>query len=755
MCRPRRNPRPLPARAAAACSLLLLGGGFAPAYDVHFDYTSFDNPGTPGASPHFGPAQFAVLNYPSLNGNYMMTSTDSHRPEMVANGNALAEFYNTLTTTYTNQAIKDGAAAADTIDAYTVKNSTHNGARPDWLILNEISSSLWQNTTSTGDTYRRWLVDCVTRLHDDYHYNVVTYAPFPNPGLRDATWQALSAKSYIGIESYLSGAEVMASGSDDAERLAFCEAAYRSSKASYMARGIPESQLFLGEFFGNTAAGVGYGRAGISASDWDKVIQLRQDAIRAVGFAGFLAYAWGSNPMHITEAEQVQHEYYYRSRLVLPNQQPQWLSDDAPNVNGTILPLSWGKPLNWIGGVPDGSGAVANFYRTNTAPRTITLDGPRTVGTLTVDSANSYTIVPGGGGGGGTLALANGGRGALVGVASGAHTVAVPVTVGDALIFDIPGGALTLSSDLSNPDGRSITKTGAGTLTIAGPQNHGPGATLIASGGTTNLDSNGGAHLGIIANATVRFGASQTIASLVVSAGNTATLTPGGAKVLSTATLAVNGKLDLVDNALIVRAGGIGGAGGDAAESWDGAAYTGVGGLVASGRDGGTWDGNGIVTSAAAAAGTGDYTTIGVASAADILGIAPSDTSTWHGQTVTGASALAMYTYGGDANLDGIINIDDYGRIDANVGFNGSVHGWYNGDFNDDGKINIDDYGIIDSNIGIQGPPLGAAQPLTGFANATAVPEPGEIGILTVSFLTAACPRRKKSTRHRRSSAVA
>jgi hypothetical protein len=60
----------------------------------------------------------------------------------------------------------------------------------------------------------------------------------------------------------------------------------------------------------------------------------------------------------------------------------------------------------------------------------------------------------------------------------------------------------------------------------------------------------------------------------------------------------------------------------------------------------------------------------------------------------------------GDANLDGKVNIDDYGRIDSNVGQSGVVFGWYNGDFNFDGKINIDDYGLIDSVIGAQGPVL-------------------------------------------------
>jgi hypothetical protein len=50
----------------------------APAFDQLFDYTSFET--------GFGQAQFDVLNYPSLNSHYMMTSTDNHRPETVANG---------------------------------------------------------------------------------------------------------------------------------------------------------------------------------------------------------------------------------------------------------------------------------------------------------------------------------------------------------------------------------------------------------------------------------------------------------------------------------------------------------------------------------------------------------------------------------------------------------------------------------------------------------------------------------------------
>ena len=160
----------------------------------------------------------------------------------------------------------------------------------------------------------------------------------------------------------------MSGGTNYASRLAWAESQYQVSKDRYGALGVDQSRLFLGEDFSNNGSGNTFGRGGLSSSaDWDTAIQIRQDAIYNVGFAGYLAYAWGGNPLGITEAEQLEHEYYYRSRLVLPTQKPQWLSDSAINVNGTTIPLSWNQPLNWLGGVPNASGAEANFWRTLTA----------------------------------------------------------------------------------------------------------------------------------------------------------------------------------------------------------------------------------------------------------------------------------------------------------------------------------------------------------------------------------------------------
>jgi len=54
----------------------------------------------------------------------------------------------------------------------------------------------------------------------------------------------------------------------------------------------------------------------------------------------------------------------------------------------------------------------------------------------------------------------------------------------------------------------------------------------------------------------------------------------------------------------------------------------------------------------------------------------------------------------GDTDQNGVINFDDYARIDN--GFNNHLIGYTNGDFNYDGVINFDDYSIIDFAFNIQ-----------------------------------------------------
>ena len=172
--------------------------------------------------------------------------------------------------------------------------------------------------------------------------------------------------------------------------------------------------------------------------------------------------------------------------------------------------------------------------------------------------------------------------------------------------------------------------------------------------------------------------------------GGAASMGAGGENTLLVRTLQMDtgGTLDLRDNDVVVNyqdASPIG--------IWTGSSYGGITGMIKAGR---------IFSSSA-----GALQRLAVAEADDIFDLPTAvATASFSGQTVDWTSVLVKFTYGGDANLDGRINIDDYGRIDGKVSQSGSAFGWFNGDFNYDGKINIDDYGIIDGAVNAQGLPL-------------------------------------------------
>jgi hypothetical protein len=182
--------------------------------------------------------------------------------------------------------------------------------------------------------------------------------------------------------------------------------------------------------------------------------------------------------------------------------------------------------------------------------------------------------------------------------------------------------------------------------------------------------------------------------------------------------------------------------------SWNGSAYTDLTGLVASGKGtGNLWDGTvGIVTSQSAAVGS-NLNSIGIAKASDVRPNTATETGMWGGQTISGSDTLIMYTYGGDATLDGKINIDDYVKIDSGIA--SGLTGWANGDFNYDGKVNIDDYTtVIDANIGNQSGvfPTGGGISGGGMAGVSAVPEPAAFSILGMGA-TALLGRRRRNRR--------
>ena len=92
-----------------------------------------------------------------------------------------------------------------------------------------------------------------------------------------------------------------------------------------------------------------------------------------------------------------------------------------------------------------------------------------------------------------------------------------------------------------------------------------------------------------------------------------------------------------------------------------------------------------------------------------------------------------MFTLLGDANLDGIVNSEDFTPFSANVGKNGS---WDQGDFNYDGTVNSEDFTPFSADLN-QSATLAASEngvllsPLIGAdsLSLTNVPEPASIGL--------------------------
>ena len=347
----------------------------------------------------------------------------------------------------------------------------------------------------------------------------------------------------------------------------------------------------------------------------------------------------------------------------------------------------------------------------------------------------------------------------------GTNTFAGQIALAGMASIGVTSGSLEVRGGLyarGTTGTRTIAKLGPGTLILSGASGAGSGNPSVVplSGSTFNVNAGGielrgataatnllpgvstwnvnaggtlrstsgtidGASINVAAGGALLFdGGTMNLASLNLAGGN-ATVAPGGNKALRTRALSITagGRADLGDNNLIVDYAGGGDGGASPIGSWNGSAYSGVSGLIQSGRNGGTggrWSGGGLVTSQSNAT-VGFLTALGVAESADVLGISATQTAVWDGQTVNGTSVLVMYTYAGDANLDGKINVDDYGRIDFAAPL--TVTSYFNGDFNYDGKINIDDYGIIDFNITIQGPPLSSAHP----AAVVAIPEPSSL----------------------------
>lgn len=154
------------------------------------------------------------------------------------------------------------------------------------------------------------------------------------------------------------------------------------------------------------------------------------------------------------------------------------------NVDASGL---WSIGSNWVGNnAPNAVGAAAGFGGGSgtaiTAPRTITVDGAYTVGSLSFNNVTqAYTLAAGAGA---NLTLDNGPSMSLVTVLAGSHSIQSPVTLtarGASFNVTGAGDALTLSGAIGG-SGTGLVKNGNGTLVLANPANNYTGDTAIALG---------------------------------------------------------------------------------------------------------------------------------------------------------------------------------------------------------------------------------------------------------------------------------
>ena len=181
---------------------------------------------------------------------------------------------------------------------------------------------------------------------------------------------------------------------------------------------------------------------------------------------------------------------------------------------------SWATAGNWQNGVvPNAAGAVASFDSVITTARTVTLDGNNTVGAITFNNGNAYTISQGTGG---TLTLDNGSDTAQVKIISGSHTISAPIaTTANGAAFIPNGYTLTLSGPISGSGG--VTVTGSGTVEMSGANTY--SNTTAVSGAT--LRAKPAAYANLLGN-TGGVSLAGTVQSIVV-LDYTGTTQPGGA----------------------------------------------------------------------------------------------------------------------------------------------------------------------------------------------------------------------------------
>jgi hypothetical protein len=362
------------------------------------------------------------------------------------------------------------------------------------------------------------------------------------------------------------------------------------------------------------------------------------------------------------------------------------ISEPPPSAWSVDAGGDWSNVTHWTVFKPNLPGATAVFGNKITAPRTITVDMPITVGRIDFASANAYTIA-----GNNTLTLDATTGDAQINVTSGNHAMNTAVSLLDNTVITVsPAGSTLSMTGAVSASSVNVTKSGAGMLAVKNLR----AAALVLSGGTMVLQPDGGI---------------LTVRTLSIAGEPTA---PAA-------------MLDLTNGSAIVDYPN----GGPNPE-------TTLRAQIISGRGGSglgkTWNAAGI-TSSQAAADPVNTTSVGYANNATMpLG----SMTNFRGQAVDPSTVLIRYTRTGDANLDGIVNNNDVTIVGSNYAPGIPKPSWAFGDFDYNGFVDNDDVTLLGVNYNPDASPIPAPEP-DSFNGASVVPEPeGFTLLISASAIT-------------------
>jgi fibronectin-binding autotransporter adhesin len=320
---------------------------------------------------------------------------------------------------------------------------------------------------------------------------------------------------------------------------------------------------------------------------------------------------------------------------------------------------------------------------------------------------------------GGTLAVHVGGAGEwtdvnIDGLRAGA-TFAAGSSLGISTNHAI-GGSFTYSSNISGAHG--LTKLGANTLILSGTNSY-AGETRVEAGAliAANADALSTGVVSIANGAAIQAQASLPKAIAIASVTTTG-----------------SGKFDITNNALVIKNSTLATVTGQIVEGYNNGDFLGAG-----------------ITSSTAANDPNFLTAIGYASNLDAAFI------TFEGVSgLDDGDVLVKYTYYGDADLTGSVDLDDFNLFLAGYQDPANVpQTWIYGDFDYTGSVDLDDFNLFLAAYQANGAPLStlasgiemsglsAGDQQMMLAAIAAVPEPGTLGVLSMAVCGLMARRRK------------